>query len=165
MINHNILLGHIPKKGKRAREEEDEESEEFKESDEDFESPKGKARKGSKKPRRSKKKQKLTALLTPPTQEEIAMYIGRQKKEKGPRPQESAAAKAQRLALAPLAAYRSAKFDFDVKNVRRPTGVICSRNLYDGHVKELEEIICARGENFPQKTIYLALGNVSFYVC
>lgn len=97
-------LGKIPKKGKRSRDqEEEEESEEWK-SEDDFESPKGKKGKTptkSKKPPKSKK-QKLTALLTTPTPQEIELFMKRAKKEKGARPVESAAAKAQRLALAPL---------------------------------------------------------------
>ncbi len=113
---------------------------------------------------RKPRNRNLQLFLHLPTPQEIELFLKREKKEKTSRPVESAAAKAQRLALAPLAAYRTAKFDLDVTLIQRPYGVICSRNLYPGHVKELEEQISSRGENFPHKTIYLALGNVSLYV-
>ncbi len=80
------------------------------------------------------------------------------------RPVESAAARAQRLALEPLDEVISEQFHMDIRLVRRPKGVICSRNLYPGHVGDLEECIGARGKNFPVKTIFLALGNVSRYI-
>lgn len=88
------------------------------------------------------------------------MYMGRPRKQ-AVRPVESAAAKAQRLALAPLEEVISEQFYMDIRFVRRPKGVICSRNLYPGHVGDLEECIGARGRSFPVKTIFLALGNVS----
>lgn len=90
------------------------------------------------------------------------MYAGRTKKTPQ-RPVESVKARVQRLALAPLAEARSKMFFIDVRLIKKPTGVVCSRNLYPGHVVELEECISARGEEFPVKTIYVALGNVSSY--
>jgi hypothetical protein len=56
----------------------------------------------------------------------------------------------------------------DVRDINSPQGVISARNLYPGHVVQMEECMTTRGENFPQKTIFLALGNVSnifVFVC
>ena len=115
------------------------------------------------KERRKARKPSPRDLLatTTPTPEEIDEYVDRPRK-KTSRPVETKAMKAQRLALAPLAPHRSAVFYMDVRHIKKPGGVISSRNLYPGHVADMEECITARGENFPQKTIYLALGNVRY---
>ena len=131
-------------------------------SGEEFEAPRSKKAKGAvkgKKPK-SKKTSRLTSFLSTPTPEEIDEYVDRPRKKPG-RPVETKASKAQRMALAPLAPHRTAVFYMDVRLVNKPGGVISSRNLYPGHVADLEEWITARGENFAQKTSYLTLGNVS----
>ena len=89
---------------------------------------------------KSKKSPRNRSLLTTPTPEEIDEYVERPRK-KTSRPLETKAMKAQRLALAPLAPHRSSVFYMDVRNVKKPGGVISSRNLYPGHVQGVEECI------------------------
>ena len=95
-----------------------------------------------------------------PTEEEIESYLNRPRK-KVVRAKETQAQKDARLALGELVNYSSEVFYLDVRVIRRPTGVTCSRNRFAGHVEFLVQEILVRGQFFPIKVIYVALGNVS----
>ena len=67
--------------------------------------------------------------LDTPSPQDIAQYMNRVRKPAG-RTKEDEKAKAQRLALAPLASARSAAFRIDIRLIKPPKGVVCSRHLY-----------------------------------
>ena len=113
-------------------------------------------------------KNKATDDLTlpEPTPEEIALYTSRPKKvhvKSGETPFQKEA----RVALEELEQFMTEPFNMDVRDIRQPKGIICSRNVYPGHVKFLVSEAHIRRSLFPVKVIYVALGNVSslFYFC
>jgi len=138
-------------------------SESEEDSDEAFEPQRSTKAKGAQRGKKAKSKRspRNRSLLTTPTPEEIDEYVDRPRK-KSSRPVETKAMKAQRLALAPLAPHRSAAFlhgreahqetwwsHLLPQPLPRPCG---------GH----GGMYYSSRRKLPQKTIYLALGNVRY---
>ncbi len=69
--------------------------------------------------------------------------------------------KEARVALEELEQYMTEPFHMDVRDIRQPKGIICSRNVYPGHVQFLVGEAHIRRSLFPIKVIYVALGHVS----
>ncbi len=106
------------------------------------------------------KKPRDELRLAEPTPEEIAEYASRPRKRL-PKAAETSSQKEAKAALDELLQYSTEPFFLDVRLIKQPQGVTCSRNKYPGHIEHLVKEIHIRGSLFPCKTIYVALGNVS----
>lgn len=158
--------------GKNAGKSEDVESENYPSDKEDEEEevesdapPPSKSKQVKKPPKKNagvKRKEVDELKLPEPTPEEIALYSKRPRKSV-PKIKESPAQVEAKAALEKLKSYATEQFSLDVRHVRQPRGVTCSRNRYPGHVDNLVKEIRIRGAFFPLKTIYVALGNVSIF--
>jgi len=157
-----MLLGKSSKKRKEV-ESEDEDDDDDEKDEESDDAPPPKKKQMKKQPKKTtgiKRKQMDDLKLPEPTPEEIAIYSKRPRKRL-PKQKESPAQVEAKAALQELKAYATEPFNIDVRVIRQPKGVTCSRNRYPGHVANLVKEIHIRGALFPMKTIYVALGNVS----
>ncbi len=122
--------------------------------------PRKRLRRNKQRKRVVPKKQGDDLKLPEPTPEDIALYSKRPRKVV-PKAKESASQREAKAALEELTTYATEPFYLDVRVIRQPKGITCSRNRYGGHVTHLVQEIHVRGALFPVKTIYVALGNVS----
>ena len=146
----------IPKKSKGKEKKEEEEDEEYVPEEEEASKPKKKKKGKGKAPTLQ------VGRLPKPTEEDIAKWVEREKKTKPKNLEaESEDMKEVRLALEKLSPFKTTLFFIDPRLIGKPSAVIRARTMYSRHTRFLEANLTARAGQFPIKTIYVALGNVS----